>query len=133
MMKAGKYYVGDLCYVMHPEWDEVCDLIIKDGEVLDGEFSLSDGRRFAIYSTQYGDGLYRSNRGTMHSVDAGSIGCIALEDIRDPEATEAAMKSLGAIVEFTEDFATSSDYDGTIVIGDMEIYTGDDPDDDACF
>ena len=133
MMKAGKYYVGDLCYVMHPEWDEVCDLIIKDGEVLDGEFNLSDGRRFAIYSTQYGDGLYRSNRGTMHSVDAGSIGCIALEDIRDPEATEAAMKSLGAIVEFTEDFATSSDYDGTIVIGDMEIYTGDDPDDDACF
>ena len=133
MMKAGKYYVGDLCYVMHPEWDEVCDLIIKDGEVLDGEFSLSDGRRFAIYSTQYGDGLYRSNRGTMHSVDAGSIGCIALEDIRDPEATEAAMKSLGAIVEFTEDFATSSDYDGTIIIDDMEIYTGDDPDDDACF
>lgn len=133
MMKAGKYYVGDLCYVMHPEWDEVCDLIIKDREVLDGEFNLSDGRRFAIYSTQYGDGLYRSNRGTMHSVDAGSIGCIALEDIRDPEATEAAMKSLGAIVEFTEDFATSSDYDGTIVIDDMEIYTGDDPDDDACF
>lgn len=133
MMKAGKYYVGDLCYVMHPEWDEVCDLIIKDREVLDGEFNLSDGRRFAIYSTQYGDGLYRSNRGTMHSVDAGSIGCIRIEDIRDPEATEAAMKSLGAIVEFTEDFATSSDYDGTIIIDGMEIYTGDDPDDDACF
>jgi hypothetical protein len=133
MMKAGTYYVGDLCYVMHPEWDEVCDLIIDGHTCLDGEFNLKDGRRFAIFSTQYGDGEYRSNRGTMHSVDAGSIGCILLEDIRDPEANEARMKGLGAIVEFKESFATSSDYDGTIVFGDMEIYTGDDPEDDACF
>ena len=22
--KAGKYYLGDLCYVMHGEWDEFC-------------------------------------------------------------------------------------------------------------
>jgi hypothetical protein len=22
-MKAGTYYIGDLCYVMHKEWDEV--------------------------------------------------------------------------------------------------------------
>ena len=29
MFPAGKYYVGDLCYVMHDEWDEVCGLFFK--------------------------------------------------------------------------------------------------------
>ena len=24
---AGEYYIGDLCYVMHAEWGEVCDLM----------------------------------------------------------------------------------------------------------
>ena len=133
MMPAGKYYVGDLCYVMHPEWDEFCDLTISGHECLDGEFNLADGRRFATYRTQYGDGLYRSNNGKNLSVDAGLIGCILVSDIRDPVANEAHMKGLGSIVEFTEPFETSCDYDGTIVFGSMEVYTGDDPDDDACF
>lgn len=26
-MPAGRYYVGDLCYVMDDVWDEVCDLM----------------------------------------------------------------------------------------------------------
>lgn len=33
MMKAGTYYVGDLCYVLHEDWDEVCSLII-DNEIV---------------------------------------------------------------------------------------------------
>ena len=24
---AGEYYIGDLCYVMHAEWGEVCNLM----------------------------------------------------------------------------------------------------------
>jgi hypothetical protein len=125
MMPAGKYYVGDLCYVMHDCWEEVCDIIINGHKVFDGEFQLKDGRRFAIYSTEYGDGLYPSNIGVNFSVDAGSIGCIRVEDIRDPEATEAAMKSLGAIVEFGTDFVTESGYHGTIQFGRVLIETGD--------
>ena len=31
MMRSGTYYVGDLCYVMHPQWDEVCDLMFATG------------------------------------------------------------------------------------------------------
>lgn len=122
-MKAGTYYVGDLCYVMHPEWDEVCDLTIEERSVLQGEFNLKDGRRFALYSTCYGDGLYPSNIGANLSVDAGCIGCIRLEDIRDPEATEAAMKSLGVIVTFDEDFSTSSDGE-TLKFGHVLVETG---------
>ena len=127
MMPAGRYYVGDLCYVMHDVWDEFCDITIGGRECLDGEFQLKDGRRFATYSTQYGDGLYPSNIGETFSVDAGLIGCILVSDITDPEATEAAMKSLGAIVEFGTDFITEGDRRGTGIIqfGRVIIETGD--------
>ena len=127
MMKAGKYYVGDLCYVMHDVWDEFCDITISGHECLEGEFELKDGRRFATYSTKYGDGLYPSNIGSMFSVDAGLIGCIRVEDIRDPEATETYMQELGAIVEFGTDFVTEGDRRGSGIIqfGRVIIETGD--------
>ena len=84
MMKAGTYYVGDLCYVMHGEWDEFCNLTIVGQKVLDGEFNLADGRRFATFTTQWGDGTYQDQQGREYSVDAGLIGCIALENIDVP-------------------------------------------------
>ena len=55
-MPAGQYYIGDLCYVMHDEWDEVCHLLFgssQTGRIKEGEFVLKDGRRFACYSTAY--------------------------------------------------------------------------------
>ena len=76
MMPAGKYYVGDLCYVMHPEWDEFCSITIKEHTCLDGEFNLKDGRRFATFGTKWGDGEYRDQFGNRYGVDAGLIGCI---------------------------------------------------------
>lgn len=87
MMRPGTYYVGDLCYVMHPQWKEVCDLMFAcDGErVLDGEFNLSNGVRFAVQSTAYGDGTYYDEQGRQYPVDAGLIGCIRVEDVYDPE------------------------------------------------
>lgn len=127
-MQAGTYWIGDLCYVMHGEWKEVCSLIIQDGDVLDGEFNLADGRRFAIYSTAYGDGEYRTNTGASLGVDAGSIGCIRLEDIDQTDSSN--MIKLGTIVEFDTKFKTSGytesrhDWDGVIKIGHVEIYTG---------
>lgn len=125
-MQAGTYYVGDLCYVMHDCWDEVCDLTIKEHECLEGEFELKDGRRFALYSTKYGDGLYPSNIGKNLSVDAGLIGCIRVEDIRDPEATEAAMNSLGVVYEFGTDFITEGcRKTGVIQFGRVIVETGD--------
>ena len=123
MMPAGKYYVGDLCYVMHPEWDEFCDITITDHECLDGEFTLADGRRFATYRTAYGDGTYYSSHGTSHSVDAGLIGCILVNDIRDETAVE--LSRLGAVIDFPEPFETSGE-DGVIKFGHIRIDTCDD-------
>lgn len=132
MMKAGTYFVGDLCYVMHDEWTEVCDLLFAnrdDHGCNEGEFTLKDGRRFVCFNTAYGDGIYGSNNGTSHSVDSGSIGCIRIEDIRDPAANNAYMRGLGAIITFDTDFDVSTD-GSTLTFGSMEVYTGDVEDED---
>jgi hypothetical protein len=120
MMKAGTYYVGDLCYVLHDEWDEVCELIIKDGVCLDGEFTLKDGRRFAIYSTAYGDGTYLDQSGNEYGVDAGSIGCILLSDIN--LESEGNFLTGGNVVPFENDFHTDEE-DGRIMFGSLIIDT----------
>jgi hypothetical protein len=120
-MPAGKYYVGDLCYVMHPQWDEFCEITIKDHDCYDGEFTLKNGVKFATYGTAWGDGVYFDQQGRQYGVDAGLIGCILVSDINDPEA---APEIDGHIIEFEEPFETSYS-DGTIFIGHIEINTDD--------
>jgi hypothetical protein len=107
MMRSGTYYVGDLCYVMHPQWDEVCDLMFATGgnSVLDGEFNLANGIRFSLHSTAYGDGTYQDQQGRDYPVDAGLIGCIRVEDVVDPEAWLAGMQT----VEFDQTFELQYD------------------------
>ena len=128
MMQAGKYYVGDLCYVMDDdEWDQVCECIIQGKKVVDGEFELDDGRKFAIYSTAWGDGVYNDYYGNSYSVDAGSIGCIKVEDIRDVK-NKMDIELLGAIVEFETDFVTgggrgTKGWNGIIQFGRIAIET----------
>ena len=98
---------------------------------IDGEFNLSDGRRFATYGTMYGDGEYCDQYGNRYSVDAGLIGCIRIEDIRANKYGD--ITELGAIVEFETDFVTGGgrddpNWEGTIQFGRIAIETGDDPD-----
>jgi len=124
-MPAGKYYVGDLCYVMHDVWNEFCNITIEGNNVLDGVFALSDGRLFATFCTMYGDGEYRDNYGRMYGVDAGLIGCIRVEDIKDPEAHMSG----GHVIEFKEDFEVDS-VDGEIMFGDIYINTAGEEEED---
>lgn len=124
MMRPGTYYVGDLCYVMHPQWKEVCDLMFAcDGNrVLDGEFNLANGVRFAVQSTAYGDGTYEDDEGRKYPVDAGIIGCIRVEDVYDPEWWLEGVN----VVEFQNPFTIQYDL-GTILFvehmpgGDKEV------------
>jgi hypothetical protein len=111
MMRPGIYYVGDLCYVMHPQWKETCNLMFASGGnyVLDGEFNLANGVRFALHSTAYGDGTYQDQQGREYPVDAGLIGCIAVEDVADPEAWLEGMQA----VVFTKPFELK--YDGGVI------------------
>ena len=126
MMPAGRYYIGDLCYVMtDKEWDEFCKLTIVDNDCIQGEFTFEDGRRFATYGTKWGDGVYRSNINSKHSVDSGTIGCMRLNEINIEKLNEEEMEDFGAIVTFDSDFRTGEN-DGLITFGQVIINT--DPD-----
>ena len=122
MMPAGKYYIGDLCYVLDAVWDEFCNITIGGNDLLDGEFTLPDGRRFASYGTAYGDGIYSDQLGNRYGVDAGLIGCILVDDLSEADKAEAT--KCGAVIEFSEPFATYVE-NGTIVFGEVRIPTGD--------
>ena len=125
-MPAGRYYVGDLCYVMHDVWDEVCDLMFpNDGQGVYGKFKLKDGREFAVWSTYYGDGLYRDGMRREYSVDAGVIGCILESDIRDPEGFTHG----GQVIDFIAEFDTWEDR-GVIHFGVIAIDTAGGDDDE---
>ena len=122
MMKAGTYYVGDLCYVMHEDWDEVCALTINGNRAIGGEFNLKDGRRFAIYNTMYGDGTYHDQYNNEYWVDSGSIGCILLSDI-DLNA-EGNNIDGGSVIGIEIDFYTG-EQDGKIMFHKVSINTDD--------
>ena len=134
MLKAGKYYVGDLCYVFNDDdWDNVCKLIIDVNECAEGEFNLADGRRFAIYNTAYGDGEYEDQDWHHYSVDSGSIGCTLVENISADKYND--LNRIGRIVEFKEPFEVYKDQ-GMICVGHIHIETNDtyeDREDDEVF
>lgn len=122
MMQAGKYWVGDLCYVMGQDWDEVCSLTIVDHECKQGKFKLADGTEFALLNTAFGDGTYFDQFGKKYSVDAGLIGCIRSEDIKEIDVYSG---KLGNEVEFERDFQVWSQ-NGTLHFGHIAIETGED-------
>lgn len=125
MMKAGTYYVGDLCYVMKDRWDEFCTITIVENDCLEGEFQLLDGIKFASYSTLHGDGLYRDKEGRQYPVDAGLIGCIRVEDIPLSFWQEnRGDVSCGNVIEFPHDFSTES-FQGRMHFGHVYIDTAE--------
>jgi hypothetical protein len=96
-----KFFVGDLCYVMHDAWDEVCELLFPyGGGERTGRLHLKDGREFFIFGTAWGDGLYEDQNGGSYGVDSGTIGAIRVQDIRDTTYSEEAIKDLGCIHTF---------------------------------
>ena len=133
MMPAGKYYCGDLCYVMHDEWDEVCGLFFEGPNVHgcnQGIFQLKDGRKFASFNTKWGDGSFQDQYGRSYGVDAGLIGCIAIKDINLDSGDNFTRG--GQVIEFDRDFEVHggtgprSEWDGVIRIGNVTIKTDDD-------
>jgi hypothetical protein len=91
---------------MHPQWKEVCALMFASGDkgVLDGEFNLANGVRFAVQRTAYGDGTYQDDQGRDYPVDAGLIGCIRVEDVVDPEAWLEGVQTVEFELPFTVEY-----------------------------
>ena len=123
---AAAYYVGDLCYIMLDEWDEIVSQGVYDNSKV--AFTLADGRQYFMISTMYGDGTYNDLDGNPYSVDSGTIGAIKVSDIRNLDALNATLESgLGHIHTFDHTLrGNDCDYfEGKISIGGVMIDTDD--------
>ncbi len=117
-LPAGKYFVGDPCYVFDDDsWSGLMDK--RFDEMSDGVTFFWDGKKVWTHSTAYGDGEYGDSTGRMSfGVDAGLIGVVPVE-----LATEEALndKSL-TIIEFMQPFNVLYD-GGVFYIGHIIIDT----------
>lgn len=121
-LPAGKYYVGDLCYVMQDEWSEVCDIMFSNSSKFrgsEGVLTLKSGVKFAIYGTAHGDGEYSDQFGNKYPVDSGTIGCILVSDINNHPDNNI---ELGNVHDIPEPFEVYYNR-GVINIGNISIDT----------
>lgn len=87
MTLQSEYYIGDLCYVLNREtWDELCQYMFpNDGGDIQGLFKLKDGRSLYLYRTAWGDGCYYDQDDREYGVDSGSLGCMLVKELDEPE------------------------------------------------
>jgi hypothetical protein len=79
---AGKYYVGDPCYVLE---DEIYDPVVGYGT--DG-FHTNGTQVIGYFGTWAGDGCYKGTNGKDYGVDAGIIGIVPAELMRPGSGEE---------------------------------------------
>lgn len=129
MSQTNRYWLGDLCYVMHDCWEEVCDLAFNErNRECGGCFTLADGRKFIVYGTAYGDGEYFDQNGKRYPVDSGTLGALLVDEIRD----EKAWMEGGNIYEFDYTLGENNTGEdgGQIWLGEVCINTADSSEDD---
>lgn len=121
---AGKYYIGDPCYVLG---DEIYDTVVGDG----GEGFFTNGTHtIGFFSTAYGDGCYRGTNGETYGVDAGIIGIVPAELMK------RGSESWGTLT-FENEFKFGCTRDATFYVKDedspensFQIPTRDDDEDE---
>jgi len=117
-LPAGKYYLGDPCYVIEGEkWDEFLGPYWDVGG--HGGIFDFDGLPVCAFQTQWGDGCYEASTGARLGVDAGIIGVVPAALMTTGDF------SLGDEVEFDEPFECSRDSNGMLHFGRVSVMTGD--------
>lgn len=146
-LPAGRYYVGDPCYVFEKTWDvalELTDCFSQAFEVKD-RTDIPGAGWMAASDTLYGDGCYDSSHmGFKFPVDAGMIGVVQeglvlanatpeqLACIWDPAMSQKPDEEhLGVWVTFPCRFVLRTiDGDGRMCIGHIVVLTGGNQDED---
>ena len=113
-LPAGEYYVGDPCYC----FEGSCSAVLAATDFFKNETVSFNGGFVAATNTAYGDGRYDGSDGNSYPVDAGLIGAVSVN------LYEGTGDSPFGMIRkvFKEEFTVSKE-DGTITIGDVEIYT----------
>lgn len=129
--KAGKYYIGDPCYIFDQSWNQVLD----ETDFFNKEPQELFGDQICCGSTAYGDGEYKDNLGNSYYVDAGLIGILPVSllliDLKYTE--EQVIQEEGMhIHEFKEDFEVEIDH-GIFHFGSIVINTRDEENEEEEF
>lgn len=134
LMPAGKYWIGDPCYIfpnkglMEDKWEELLDKVGIFDDIAYGEL---DNGKIKVWAapTAYGDGYYVSENGKAFPVDAGLIGIVPLETVKYLDNADSDLDYSGLFVEFTEPFIVEA-VDGLFRFGHIVINTCDDNDEE---
>lgn len=137
----GEYWLGDPCYVLNDEDYE--ELIKEENDiknpskesnkknknfpVLDigeGCYTVINKHHIVSLYTKYGDGLYEYQEQPI-SVDSGMIGLVPMALVSDVSGIHHGVR-----VRLEEDSKINRSEDGTLSFGSIEVYTGDDYEDD---
>lgn len=120
----GTYVVGDPCYSI-PDRMWMTWLEAADYETNDRRHVLAaaiDGYVAVGVSTAFGDGVYRGSDGFEYGVDAGLLGLVPIEVAKDVDRN----LEVGLVTTVTLQRPAVCYYDdGTVHLGDLRIYTGD--------
>lgn len=126
MLKAGKYYVGDLSFLLDREngydWEDVISHTGNFGEnnSLDSGYYDYKGIKFFCSDTYHGDGSYTDQFDRIYLVDSGTIGAFPVDGFSD----ESLNYYYNNIVSFKDDFdCFRVSILGHIRIGDLKIDT----------
>lgn len=121
ILPAGKYYIGDPCYVIRgANWQKVCD------ELEDGIYTNLN-HPFFMASTAYGDGSYMDQEGNEYGVDSGQLGAVPIALI---ETSVAQAESLGIIRDFPDGLIIGYGTGATFEFGEIVIHTDEVEDDE---
>ena len=114
----GKYYIGDLCYVLTKrEWGKVCEFNDDNGFLNLGK------KQIWLSGTKDGDGIYKCGE-TDISVDSGTIGIISIDFLSKKTIKAVQSNNLGLITYIEQDFEPS-EHTGVFLFGALKIDTGD--------
>lgn len=119
ILPAGKYYIGDPCYVLSEK-----NLHVAIDNMGTGGISEIDGHQMWAHFTQYGDGTFTDQNGVEYAVDGAALAAVPIDLIENPEGEEH-----GTVMEFANSFSVNYD-DGVFWFGDICINTNHDVSDE---
>ncbi len=126
-MPAGKFYIGDPCYVVEDNDDWSYLLGNSDYFQSRYEGSLPDGTRVVAFGTAWGDGMYGPE--LEYSVDAGLIGAVPWSEKLWAKYGEK-LNDLGKVMDFPEPWEAWND-NGILHFGHIRIDTVQDNDEET--
>ena len=117
-LPAGKYWIGDPCYVLgrgkHEDWIDV----LNKTNYFDGDVYTIRGSKLWGHGTAYGDGTYTDKEGREYGVDAGILSVIPWKLVEDKKKAD----TLGHVVTFDAPFECRYD-SGILHMGHISIDT----------